>query len=362
MTRRFESKNPANGRKPEIAGLIGISTDITERKHAEKALRLSRERFRVAINALGAGFLMRDAQGKILESNTTFQELTGMSEQDLRNRNPESSPNWSLIHEDGTPFQVEELPSRISTLKGTPLRHIVMGVVRNSQLPLWLSINATPIRTEEEREGVVVTAFDITDRKQLEPELKDAIALREDFVSIASHELKTPISALSLNLQFLRKLILPYDSEGKLDKLTLAVLSAANSAQHLLSDLLDMTKIRSGQLELKLQTIELRTFTEECIEPLKEFALRSNSPITLLPGSQILGNWDPARLRQVLTNLLSNALKYGAGQPIVVSLESALRWEYLDSVLGSIFLSKSFAPTAGRSGSKVSSVGVQSLL
>ncbi|NDD92522.1 PAS domain S-box protein, partial [bacterium] len=70
--------------KTEISGLIAISTDITERKHTEKNLRLSRERFRVAINALGAGFFMRDADGKIVDSNSMFQEIIKLNPDQLR--------------------------------------------------------------------------------------------------------------------------------------------------------------------------------------------------------------------------------------------------------------------------------------
>lgn len=161
--------------------------------------------------------------------------------------------------------------------------------------------------------------------KQSESELKQALQSRDDFLSIASHELKTPLTSLNLQVQLLCKIL--FDSKTLLkEKMllkTLEICTKEISRMTLLMDrLMDLTKIRTAQLDLSIRYVDLGILTKNLIEKIK-IKNENRVPIVFCSHPHIIGNWDPFRLEQILENLLSNAIKYGNLKPIVVELEKS---------------------------------------
>ena len=140
-------------------------------------------------------------------------------------------------------------------------------------------------------------------------ELNEALAYRDEFLSIASHELRTPLTAMHLQLQLLERRMEPKLVQGALDR--------SRSFKVLLDELFDLTKLRAGRLELNLNHIDLKPLLLEIVNTLQAEADAQGSHITLtLPeGVNPTLEGDPMRIGQVITNLVSNAIKYGNGTP-----------------------------------------------
>jgi signal transduction histidine kinase len=160
-------------------------------------------------------------------------------------------------------------------------------------------------------------------------ERRVAIGVRDEFISIASHELKTPLTALKLRLTALTRLggrgleARPGPAESEPEVRWAKTLAAANTTADrivsLVDDLLDASRLTAGRLALHLETVELEDLVRDVVGRLREQAAESGSTIQVAVPESILGTWDRTRIEQVVTNLLSNAIKYGLGRPIGVS-------------------------------------------
>jgi len=161
----------------------------------------------------------------------------------------------------------------------------------------------------------------VKENAHLYQEAKRAVQARDDFISIASHELKTPATALFLQLQLLAKILEKIDSSPELLSAQKAAVQSAEQVKRLnalLEELLDLTHLRAGNLKLQPEHCDLSQIAKNLVTELS--VGQPKSPITL-KTPPILPAWvDPTRIRQVITNLLSNAIKYGEGKPIELEL------------------------------------------
>jgi PAS domain S-box-containing protein len=162
------------------------------------------------------------------------------------------------------------------------------------------------------------------DNARLYREAQHAIRLREEFLSIASHELKTPITALQLQVQSLLT-GLARSPEGptpeRLRRALETVERQVNRQTQLVNDLLDVSRISAGRLELHPEAVHLSSLAREIAERFEPELTRTGSTLTLDLSPEAIGFWDRLRLDQVMTNLLSNAVKYGRGNPIHLRTE-----------------------------------------
>jgi PAS domain S-box-containing protein len=167
------------------------------------------------------------------------------------------------------------------------------------------------------------------DNARLYNEAQTAIRVRDDFLSIASHELRTPLTPLRLQIQDL----LERSRTGRLaalppERLTAWLESASRQIDRvarLVSNLLDVTRILGGRVVLEREETDLVAVVREVCERAEPEAARANQRIELdTDGPEpVVGRWDRLRLDQIVTNVLSNALKYGEGKPIEVSVRRA---------------------------------------
>ncbi|MBS1962373.1 MAG: HAMP domain-containing histidine kinase, partial [Bdellovibrionales bacterium] len=184
----------------------------------------------------------------------------------------------------------------------------------------------------------------LSETKRLLRERDDALQSRDEFLSIASHELKTPLTSLHLQLQTMsRALKKPEMSdEAKIARLGkgLAVCEKqSGKLAALLDELLDLTRIRLGKLTLNKERTDLTAISRDVTERFREEAKRSGSELRHVEGDEpVVGNWDPTRLDQVVTNLVSNAIKYGNGRPAEIRISkpggNAARIEIRDEGMG----------------------------
>lgn len=157
------------------------------------------------------------------------------------------------------------------------------------------------------------------DNARLYDEARRAVMIRDEFLSVASHELKTPLTALQLQLQSLQRLL----EKGAMDSARLRPKAEkaslfAGRFEILVKQLLDVSRISAGRLVLDVERVDLAALAREVIDRFAEEAARAGCALELRDPGPVVCPCDRERIDQVLTNLLGNALKYGAGKPVQV--------------------------------------------
>ncbi|MGE0549218.1 MAG: ATP-binding protein [Kofleriaceae bacterium] len=183
----------------------------------------------------------------------------------------------------------------------------------------------TPYVVAGKVEGFVALIADITDTAQMEDDLKSAIVARDEFVSIASHELRTPLTALELQLDGLQRM-LDRNDVAEQPQIRRKVRVAARQADRLaalVDSLLSVNRLGVGSLRLELQQFMVSSLVDEVVDRFAEDSARAGCAVSVVCPDTLDVRWDRARIDQVLTSLIANALKYAPGKP--VDLKLALR-------------------------------------
>lgn len=152
--------------------------------------------------------------------------------------------------------------------------------------------------------------------------LEEAVRARDSFMSIAAHELRSPLNAIQLQLEILRRGFAASPDpklQGNLERLQRQFVRING----LVSNLLDVSRIRSGKLGFEPERVDLGDAVREIVERFEEQFVRDGSRADVRSPEEVVGMWDPLRIEQILINLLTNALKFGAGKPIEVHVERA---------------------------------------
>ncbi|QGZ28721.1 hybrid sensor histidine kinase/response regulator [Stutzerimonas stutzeri] len=163
--------------------------------------------------------------------------------------------------------------------------------------------------------------------RSIKGELEDAVRMRDDFMSIVSHELKTPLNTLILEVQ-LRKLQLGRNnfaafSEDKLRQMVDKDERQIQSLIRLIDDMLDVSRIRTGKLSIRPSRVDLGKLTASVVENFAPQMEASGCTLLFQRPEPIVGVWDEFRIEQVLANLLTNAMRYGAGKPVQVNVNAS---------------------------------------
>lgn len=172
------------------------------------------------------------------------------------------------------------------------------------------------------------------DNARLYRRTQEAVRERDDFLSIAAHEIRGPINSIHLAVQSIRQAKVPTDALPRLFEL---VERQDRRLSQFVDELLDLGRIRAGALQLETQKVDLGEVVAEVAVRLGPELTLSGSSLTVTAQRRIVGQWDKSRLDQVVQNLLSNAIKFGLGKPIelsVTSLEGRARLTVRDHGIG----------------------------
>lgn len=183
----------------------------------------------------------------------------------------------------------------------------------------YLSDRALEIRREKLREL-------LTSQRESEEAMKEALFYRDEFLSIASHELKTPLTSLKLQSQVFKRQILKNDlgsvRPDKMLRMMDQVDQQVNRMVRLVDDMLDISRIRTKNLRVIKSDVDLHVLIASFVSKMSPGLTKPELIVFKSYGSLFL-NCDPVRIEQVLSNLLSNAIRYGRGTPIEVELLQA---------------------------------------
>lgn len=297
-----------------------LAADRRERERRLAEFKwMSERRYKNLAEAIPELVWTATANGEAQYFNGSFLAYTGMEASEamgdgwLRAVHEEDASRYLELWEQASAAGKEmELQLRLRSRDGTyrwHLSRLVPDVGKDGAVVGWLG-----------------THTDFDDIKRAHEEAKQAIRLRDEFLSVASHELRTPLSTLVLQLDGL----LRFFKKGGLDNggMERGIAKAegarrqADRLEKLIASLLDVSRIASGRLVLEPEDVDLEALVHDVVGRLGDDLERSGSTLKVTCSGPISGHWDRLRLEQVVTNLVSNAIKYGLGKPLEVHLEA----------------------------------------
>ena len=168
------------------------------------------------------------------------------------------------------------------------------------------------------------------DNARLYHKTEEALQARDEFITVASHELNTPLTSLMLTLQSMGRAIQSGRSfdPPSMGKLAERALRQGTVLTRLSNDLLDVSRIQANRLPFVIEDVDLGALIRDVVEQFKPVLAEARCSVSVRDGDRVVGRWDRSRVEQVLTNLLSNAIKFGAGKPIEISTgeEAGIAW------------------------------------
>ncbi|GIL17865.1 MAG: hypothetical protein BroJett040_16160 [Oligoflexia bacterium] len=170
--------------------------------------------------------------------------------------------------------------------------------------------------------------------------VEKAVSMRDEFISIASHELRTPLTAIRLSLEMIPRLIekhIPEDIKNRVQHKSQIGLNQVDRLDRLIEDLLDVSRIRVAKFSIEKKEITLSDHVREIGERHREALKKMGSDLKIDIPEQISGMFDPSRIEQVVANLLTNAIRYGNGKPVTLSLskgENMASLQVIDQGIG----------------------------
>jgi PAS domain S-box-containing protein len=300
--------------------VLSTGNDISERSRAEEALRETHADAQLLLEQLPAILWTTDP-----ELRFTSVAGSGLAQLGVEPGQAQGVSMYSYFQADGP--QHPSIAPFVRALGGDTVTFDATWLGRNYQ------VVANPFRLPHgEIIGTIGLALDITERKRTEAErdrllvtekeartaAERAIGARDEFLSIAAHELYTPMTSLQLAVQELATGEADPESARRLTEL-------AERQTHriigLIGNLLDVSRIEAGRLELRLELTDLAALARTLAQRFASQIERAGSTLELRADEPVTGLWDACRLEQVLTNLLTNAIHYGAGGPIELEVQ-----------------------------------------
>jgi len=318
------TKVPIYTQSGSIAGLVGLSRDITQLKQTEQALRQAEEKYRAIYENSLEGIFQTTRDGHFLSANPALARMYGYGSPD-----EVVAALTDIEHQLYVDPQRREDFSRLMREQGE-VGGFESRIHRKDRSVVWISESARTVRDADGNfryyEGIVE---DVTARKQAEIERErareaalESARTKAQFLANMSHEIRTPMNAITGMTGLLGDTRLTKEQREYVE----TILNSTESLLGIINDILDFSKVEAGKLSLEVIDFELRETVESSIEMLAERAHKKKIDLACwvepnVPG-QLRG--DPVRLRQILTNLVSNAVKFTEKGEVLVHVT---RWK-----------------------------------
>ncbi len=335
---------PLRNKHGDLVGFAKVTRDLTERKEAEEKLRQSEERSRRMFEGIkDYAMIMLDPEGHIVSWNEGARRIKGYEPSEVIGK------YFSIFYPESD-IQMGKCEYELREAKLTGRFEDEGWRVRKDGTKFWANVLITAIRDDNKNIiGFSKLTRDITDKKRSDDLLKmahanlerrveertrqltetneklqKAIYIRDEFLSIASHELRTPLTPLKLQIQglahTLRRGGLTDLSIEKVKKVTESCDKSITRLSLLIDNLLDVSRINMGKLNLNYEKTDLVALTSDIIDRHRQEITVSGSKVNFSFEHEVIGNFDRLRLEQVISNLLTNSLKYGMRRPISISI------------------------------------------
>ncbi len=312
-------KTPVHDAQGNIIGIQGVFWDITAQHRAALLLADSERRFRTLATHSSIGIYQTDAQGNCVYTNERWNAITGIGGQGAR------GPAWEeALHPDDRRRVLDAWTQAIADQGEFVMEYRIIVPDRSVG---WVLDNAVCLRDEAGAPtGFLGNILDITERKRDEAEVmkarEDAEAANQaksEFLANMSHEIRTPMNGVLGMTELLLETALSREQR----EATELVKTSAESLMTVINDILDFSKIEAGKLELDPVDVRLRDLLDETLKALAFRAHRKGLELTCdidagVPD-RVVG--DPGRLRQILCNLVGNAIKFTEKGEVVLHVK-----------------------------------------
>ncbi len=303
-----DSAAPIKSESGEVLGAVLIFRDISERYKADQALRESEARFLQLADAIPQLAWMAQPDGHIDWYNSRWYEYTGKSVAEMEGwgwqsvHDPQVLPavnqRWKESLATGNPFEM------VFPLRGADgkFRHFLTRVMpfrdAHGKLTRWFGTNtdiSAQLQTQEEL-------------RQVAAKLSEADRRKDEFLATLAHELRNPLAPIRTGLELMKVV---KDDSALLDEIRSAMERQTDQLVRLVDDLLDVSRITHGKLELRTCRVKLADVMKSAIEASRPMIDDAHHHLTVkLPDQPIEFDADPHRLAQILSNLLNNSAKY----------------------------------------------------
>jgi PAS domain S-box-containing protein len=298
-----------------------LNIALEQAKKIEQELRANEHRLTGILETMAEGVGIIDYEGRVVYANPMARKILGYSPDDDLSKHF-ADKFWGSLKVDGTPLLEEEHPMTLMMASRKPIYDQEISIQPAVGERFYISINAAPLFNESgELIGGIGTFMDVTARRRMN-------TLKDEFISVASHELKTPVTSLKASLQLLDRF-----KYSATDPKVPVLIDQANKSLHrvsiLIADLLNASRMNDGQLQLNKTIFKISELIDNCCSNVRlngEYILHTRGNLQL----SIMADAD--RLDQVITNFVNNAIKYAPNSKDIVIYIEELEFDVKVSV------------------------------
>ena len=309
--------------KVQDDGAFSIASfrNVEARAAGEEELRASEARFRAAVETLGEGLIITDAADVVAYVNSRMTQLSGFAADEMVGR---TVPALLVPPEEQAAYR-EHMLLRLQGMS----EQYELSLQRKDGSRFWAEITATAFRAPDGRiVGTLGAVMDVSDRKRIQEELVAAVDASEDasraksaFLANMSHELRTPLNAVIGYSEMLTEDARDHGLANLLPDLD-KIHSAGKHLLRLINDILDLSKIEAGKMELFPEVFDVPSLVREVSGTIRPLAERRGNVLEFRCGEDVRRmRADLTRVRQVLLNLLSNAGKFTENGQVALAVE-----------------------------------------
>ncbi|WP_068619957.1 PAS domain S-box protein [Paenibacillus tuaregi] len=301
----------------QVVGVYGIASDITERKRYIEQIEQLSYQHALILNSVSEGIYGLDEEGRTIFMNPAASKMLGYTVKEVI-----GTINHELIHHtrsDGISYPIEECPIHQTLRDGTP-RYVNEEVFwRKDGSSFLVTYRVTPLYDREQIVGTVVVFNDITNEREIikaKESAERATKAKSEFLAMMSHEIRTPLNGII----GMSDLLLETELEEEQKEYAHIISDSGRALLRILNDVLDFSKVEAGKMALEYDSFNLRASVASVVDLFAPGAAEKGLAITysIDPSIPEMIISDPSRVRQVLINLVGNALKFTESGKITI--------------------------------------------
>jgi PAS domain S-box-containing protein len=304
----------------QLIGYRGADVDITERMRIHETLDRKQKNLEAIFDAAPAGMLLVNEQMIVARANEAVRQMSGKEYREIIGCDPCKALNCAHLQDDasageaGTSCEKCSLKLTIQTAfdTGKPIRGLevrpTLGPNRDGP-PSWFLVSVEPLLIDSGRH-MLVAFDDITDRKRAEEEVRETMELKSQFIGTVSHELRTPMTSIREAVSIVLDGVAGKINQDQKHFLEIAQRNI-DRLSRLIDEVLDFQRLNAGKMQFRMQENHIEKTVDEAFTTMQPYAKKKCLNLSMdLAQSLPVAVYDNDRMIQVLTNLISNAIKF----------------------------------------------------